>query len=75
MQAKQYAAAQQLLVGIRPVDLGRVDQRDPRVHRLEQRGLAFRGVRAAAVGEDHAHAPEPEGRDFEALPAESPRLH
>ncbi len=69
------AAAQQLLVGIGPVDLGGVDQRDPPVHRLEQRGLAFRSVRAPAVGEGHAHAPETQGRDFEALMAESSLLH
>ena len=65
----------ELLVGVRAVGLGGVEEGDAAVHRsMDQRGHLV-GVGTVAVPTGHAHASEPDGRDFEAAGSEDACLH
>ena len=74
LAAARNRAPHQLLVRVRPVDLGRVQERDPEVQRAVDR-LEPRALVAAAVGVRHAHAPEPLRRHLEPLASKRPSLH
>ena len=65
-------AADQLLVLVRPVHVGGVEQIDAEVERAVDRGDRL-GLVGGAVELAHAHAAEAERRDFEGT--ESPSLH
>ena len=60
------------LVGVRTVDVGRVEERDPEIERAVDRGDAF-GLVGRAVELGHAHAAEAEGGHGER--AEMTRVH
>ena len=63
-------APDQLLVGVRAVDVGRVEQGDAEVERAVDGGDRLVVV-ARAVELRHAHAAEADGGDRQALAAES----
>src|SRR4249919_4134942 len=62
--------AHQLLVRVRAVDLGGVEERHAEIHGRADHADHVPLVLGRAVAGAHSHAAEPEGRDFEALPAE-----
>jgi len=56
----------QLLVGVRPVDLGRVDQRDAQLEGAVDGANRLRVIAAGAGVEGrHAHRAQPDARDVE----------
>ena len=67
-------AADELLVGVRAVDVGGVEEGHAEVERAVDRGDRL-GVVAAAVELGHAHAAEAEGGDGRALEAQGACLH
>src|SRR5881409_3259281 len=64
----------QLFVGQRAIDLGRIEERNASIHgRVEQKDHLL-PVRNRAVGPAHSHAAEPERRHLEAALPKSARL-
>jgi hypothetical protein len=57
--------ADELLVEVRPIDLGGVEERDTLFHGPTQQGDRVVPVRRAAVAAGHRHAAQPQGRDLE----------
>jgi hypothetical protein len=65
----------QPLVRERPVDLGGVEEGHAALDRGAEQADHLAGVLRRAIAEAHAHAAEPERRDFESIAAECPFLH
>ena len=65
----------ELLVGVRPVDLGGVEERDAEVDGTVEQGDHVLPVRHAAVAAGHGHAAESDGGDLQAAGAECALLH
>ncbi len=59
--------ADDLLIGERPIHLGRVEQGDAAIHRLTDQRDAFLPAQRVAVAEVQPHAAEADGRDFQIL--------
>ena len=67
--------ADELLVDVRTVDLGGVEEGDAEVDRPVQEGDHVGPVGSAAVAAGHRHAAEADGRDLESAGSESARVH
>jgi hypothetical protein len=67
-------APDQLLVRVRAVDLGGVEERDAEVERPRDRGDPVRFL-GGPVGPGHPHAAEPLGRHLESLTAQFTFVH
>ena len=67
--------ADQLLVGKRPVHLGRIEERDAALHRRPKQRGHLPLVLWRAVGKAHAHAAEAQGGDFQAALSKFAFLH
>ena len=67
--------ADELLVGVRTVDLGGVEEGDAAVHSGADQRDHLLPVRLVAVAAGHAHAAQPDGGDLEAVGAEGAFVH
>jgi hypothetical protein len=67
--------ADELLVVVRPIDLGRIEERDAAIERCARQRDHRAAIRRNAVGVAHAHAPEPQCRDLGTVLSELSRIH
>lgn len=65
----------QLLVGVRAIHVGGVEQRDTQLQRPVQRGDGFLPIGAGGVEVAHAHASQPQGGDEGAVRTQFTLLH
>jgi hypothetical protein len=67
--------AHEFLVGERAIDLGGVEKRDAAIHGGVEQGGHFLFVLGRPIGKTHAHAAQPDGRDFQIAVTEFALLH
>ena len=75
MAERRERFADQLFVDERAIGFSGVEERDAAFYGGPKQGHHLRGVFGWAVAEAHAHAPEPERRDFQIALAELALLH
>lgn len=67
--------ADQFFVGVRAVDLGRIEEGDTPIHRLTDQGDAFFLCELVGITEIQTHAAEADGGYFKAARSEFARFH